>query len=99
MPRKFKNVLGFRPYANYSPESLEECLQAIRIKQVTQRAAEKKEFFKQHSRTIYGSWQSLWENVRGGQTELILTITGRKILCVKSSHQKCQSEISFWFHN
>lgn len=43
MPRKFKNVLGFRPYANYSPESLEECLQAIRIKQVTQRAAEKKE--------------------------------------------------------
>lgn len=44
MPRKYKNVLGFRPYANYSPESLEECLQAIRIKQVTQRAAEKMNF-------------------------------------------------------
>lgn len=49
MPRKYKNVLGFRPSANYSPESLEECLLAMRIKHVTQRAAEKKEFLKQHT--------------------------------------------------
>lgn len=42
MPRKYKKPLGARPYANYSTESLEECLQEIRTKQLTQRAAEKK---------------------------------------------------------
>lgn len=42
MPRTYKKPLGSRPYANYSAESLEECLRAIRTKQLTQRAAEKK---------------------------------------------------------
>ncbi|KAG8318974.1 hypothetical protein J6590_101525 [Homalodisca vitripennis] len=40
MPRKYKRTLGSRPYANYSSETLEECLRAIRSKEITQRAAE-----------------------------------------------------------
>lgn len=40
MPRTRSVPLGTINYGNYSKENLEECLEAIRSKQLTQRAAE-----------------------------------------------------------
>lgn len=40
MPRKRVKPLGTRNYANYTQETLEECLEAIRSKKMSQRAAE-----------------------------------------------------------
>lgn len=42
MPRVYKKKLGTRPYVNYSHEKLEECLEAIRAHQITQRQAEQR---------------------------------------------------------
>lgn len=42
MPRNRIKPLGTRNYANYKPEVLEECLEAIRSGALTQRAAEKR---------------------------------------------------------
>jgi hypothetical protein len=39
MPRDYKRVLGSRKYVDYTPEKLQECLNAVRSKQLTQRQA------------------------------------------------------------
>lgn len=41
MPRKYKRVIGSRPYADYSTEILEKCLEDIRCKRLSQRVAAK----------------------------------------------------------
>lgn len=41
MPRNHKKRLGTRAYINYSPEVLEECLQNVISRKMTQREAEK----------------------------------------------------------
>lgn len=57
MPRKYKRrTLGSRPYANYSSETLEECLRAIHNKEITQRAAEEKYGIPQATIKIKASW-------------------------------------------
>lgn len=42
MPRKYNRKLGSRRYADYTPETLQTCLDAIRRGQISHRNAEKK---------------------------------------------------------
>lgn len=50
MPHKYKRLPGSRTYADFTPEKLEKCLEAVRSRRMTQREAEK--FYKISRATI-----------------------------------------------
>ena len=51
MVRKYNRVLGTKHYQNYSPESLAECIQLIKNKQITVKMASER--FKIPKRTLF----------------------------------------------
>lgn len=66
MPRVYKRKLGARQYANYSSETLEKCLNDVRNKVLTQRAAAA--VYKIPRSTIKNKLAGLVQKKAGGQT-------------------------------